>query len=77
MTYFARICSTKKVQANLEASEGLIKYVTNRGKARVIPIGAGQSSSCQIILNLFGYDIFYKYLQYTKNFGQILRYQRY
>ena len=44
---------------NLEVSEVLITYVTNRGKAKVILlIGAGQSSNYQIILELFGYNIF-------------------
>ena len=33
---FSIICSTKKFQANLEVSEVLITYVTNRGKARVM-----------------------------------------
>ena len=52
MTYFAIICSTKKIQAHLEVSEVLITYVTNRGKARVkLNIGAGHSNNCQIILN--------------------------
>ena len=59
MTYFAIICRTKKFQANSEVSEVLITYVTNRGKARVmLHIGAGHNNSCQIILKLFGYDIF-------------------
>ena len=31
MTYFAIICGTKQFQANLEVSEVLITYVTNRG----------------------------------------------
>ena len=59
MTYFAIICSTKKFEANLEVSEVLIAYVTNRGKARaMLHIRAGYSNNCQIILQLFGYDIF-------------------
>ena len=38
MTYFAIIiiCSTKKIQANLEVSEVLITYVRNRRKAKVM-----------------------------------------
>ena len=44
---------------NLEVSEVLITYVTNSGKAEVmLHIGAGQSNNYQIILELFGYDIF-------------------
>ena len=59
MTYFAIICSTKKFQANLEVSEALITYVKNRGKARVmLHIGAGHINNCQIILQLFVYDMF-------------------
>ena len=46
MTYFAIICSAKKIKVNLEASEVLITYVTNRGKAVVmLHIGAGQSDN--------------------------------
>ena len=63
MTYFAIICSAKKFKVNLEVSE-----VTNRGKAEVmLHIGAGQSSNYQIILKLFGYDIFCNNLQCKKN----------
>ena len=55
MTYFAIICSGKKFKVNLEVSEVLISYVTNRGKAEVIlHIEAGQCSNYQIILELFG-----------------------
>ena len=36
MTYFVIICITKKFQVNLEVSEALITYVTNRRKARVV-----------------------------------------
>ena len=44
---------------NLEVSKVLITHVTYRGKARVmLHIGEGESSSHQIILKLFGYDIF-------------------
>ena len=52
---------------NLEVSEVLITYVTNRGKAEVmLHIGAGQSNNCQIILELFGYNIFCNNLQCKK-----------
>ena len=67
MTYFAIICSAKKFKVNLEVSEVLITYVTNRGKAEVmLHIGGGQSSNYQIILELFGYDIFCNNLQFKK-----------
>ena len=67
MTYFAIICSAKKFKVNLQVSEVLITYVTNRGKARVmLHIGAGQSNNHQIILKLFGYDIFCNNLQLKK-----------
>ena len=59
MTYFAMICSRKQFQANLEVSEVLITYVTNRGKARVmLNIGQVIPNNSQIIPKLFGYDIF-------------------
>ena len=78
MTYFVIICSTKKFQANFEVSEVLITCVTNRGKARVmLYIVAGHSNNCQIMLKLFGYDIFYNNVQHKENFKQILRSQRY
>ena len=68
MTYFAKICSAKKFKVNLEVSEVLITYVTNRGKAEVmLHIGASQSNNHQIILELFGYGIFWNNLQRTKN----------
>ena len=52
---------------NLEVSEVLITYVTNRGKADVtLHIGAGQSNNYQIILELFRYDIFWNNLQCRK-----------
>ena len=67
MTYFAIISSVKKFKVNLEVSEVLITYVTNRGKAEVmLHIGAGQSSNYQVILELFGYDIFCNNLQCKK-----------
>ena len=67
MTHFAIICSTKKFKVNLEVSEVLITHVTYRGKARVmLHIGAGQSNNHQIILKLFGYDIFCNNLQWKK-----------
>ena len=59
MTYFAIIFSTKTFHVNLEVSEVLLTYLTKRGKANVmLHIGAGNSKNCQIILKLFGYDIF-------------------
>ena len=67
MTYFAIICSAKKFKVNLEVSEVLITNVTYRGKARVmLHIGADQSNNNQIILKLFGYDIFCNNLQCKK-----------
>ena len=64
MTYFAMICSKKQFQGNLEVSEVLISYVTNRGKARVmLHIGEGHTNNSQIISKLFGYDIFCIHLQ--------------
>ena len=57
----------KKFQANLEVSEVLSTYVTNRGKARVIlHIGAGHSNNHQIIIKLFAYDIFCNNLHHKK-----------
>ena len=68
MTHFAIICSAKTFQVNLEVSKVLFTHVTYRGKARVIlHIGAGQSNNHQIILKLFGYDIFCYNLQLKKN----------
>ena len=59
MTYFAIISSAKKFKVNLEVSEVLITHVTYRGKAWVmLHIGAGQSYNSQIILELFGCEIF-------------------
>ena len=67
MTYFAIIWSKTKFQANLEISEVLITYVTNRGKAGVmLHIGEGHSNNRQIILKLFRYDIFCNNLQDKK-----------
>ena len=57
----------KKIKVNLEVSEVLITYVTNRGKAEVtLHIGAGQSNNHQIILDLFEYDMFCNNLQCKK-----------
>ena len=67
MTYFGIICSAKRFKVNLEVSELLITYVTNRGKAEVmLQIGAGQSSNYQKILKLLGYEIFCNNLQWKK-----------
>ena len=55
---FCNNLQRKKFNVNLEVSEVLITYVTNRGKGEVmLHIGAGQSNNYQIILELFGYDI--------------------
>ena len=68
MTYFAIICSAENFKVNLKVSEVLITYVTKRGKAEVmLHVGAGQSSNYQIILELFGYDIFRNNLQCRKS----------
>ena len=78
MAYFAITCSTKKIQANLEVSEVLITFNSNRGEARVkLHIEAGRRNNCQIILKLFGYDIFCNNLHEKNNFKQIWRYWRY
>ena len=67
MRYFAIICSAKEFKVNLEVSDVLITYVTNRRKGEVmLHIGAGQSNNHQIILELFGYDIFWNNLQWKK-----------
>ena len=72
MTYFSIICSTKQFHANLEVSAVLMTYFTNKGKASVmLQIGAGHNNICQIILKLFGSDIFCSYLQHKNNFKQI------
>ena len=61
----------EKFKVNLEVSEVLITYVTNRGKAEVmLHIGAGQSNNYQIILDLFGNDIFCNNLQCKKIFSE-------
>ena len=58
----------KKFQANLEVSEVLITYVTNKRKARVmVHIGAGHSNNCQIIRQFFAYDIFCNNLEDKKS----------
>ena len=60
------ILPQKKIsKIHFEVSEVLITYDTNRGKARVmLHIVAGHSNNCQILLKLFGYDIFCNNLQY-------------
>ena len=75
----SNILPQKKIfKMHWEVSEVLITYVTNRGKARVmLHIGAGHTNNSQIILKLFGYDIFCNNLQQKNNFKQISRYQRY
>ena len=64
MTYFAIICSTKTISSKFGGIRVLITHVTNRGKARMLHIGAGHSNNCQIILKLFGYHIFCNNLQH-------------
>ena len=67
MTYFAIICSAKKFDVNLEVSEVLITYVTNRGKDELmLHIGAGQSNDYQKKLELIADDIFCNNLQCKK-----------
>ena len=67
MTHFAIICGTKKISSKLDVSEVSITYVTNRGKPSVMShIGTGHSNNCQIVLRLFGYDIFCNSLQHKK-----------
>ena len=67
MTYFAIICSTKTIQSEFGGIRGINHHVTNRGKAEVmLHLGAGQSDNYQIILKLFGYDIFCNNLQCKK-----------
>ena len=62
---FCKNLQLKKFEVNLEVSEVVITYVTYRGKARLmLLIGAGQSNNHQIILKLFGYDIFCNNLQW-------------
>ena len=69
---FCNNLQERKFHANLEVSDVLITYVTNRGKARVmLHIGAGHSNNCQIKLKLFGSDIFSNNLQHKNNFMQI------
>ena len=72
MTHFAISCSTKKFKVNLEVSEVLITHVTYRGKARMmLHIEAAQSNNHQIILKLFGYDIFCNNLQWKKILSEL------
>ena len=69
MRYFAIICTAEKFKVNLEVSEVLITYVTYKLKARaMLHIGAGRSNNHQIILKLFGYDIFCNNFQCKKKF---------
>ena len=71
MTYFAIIYSTKTISSKFGGIRGI-------NQARVmLPIGAGHTNNFQIILKLFGYDIFCNNLQHKNNFKQIWRYQRY
>ena len=40
-------------------------------------LGGGHNNNCQIILKLFGYDIFCNNMQHKNNFKEIWRYKRY
>ena len=61
----------EKFKVNLEVLEVLITHVTYKVKARVmLHIGAGQSNNHQIILKLFGYDIFCNNLHWKKNLSE-------
>ena len=72
MICFAILCNTKKIHANLEVSDALITYVTNREKARVmLHLGAGHSNNHQTILKLFGCDMFSNNLQHKKFQGNL------
>ena len=65
---FCNNLQCEKFKVNLEVSEVLITYVTNRGKTEVmLHIGAGESNNYQIILELFGYHLFCNKLQCKKN----------
>ena len=69
MTYFAIICSTKKIKVNLQVSEVLITHIRNRGKASMtLHIGADHSNNLLIILKLPRYDISCNSLQHKKKF---------
>ena len=50
MTNFAIICSTKRFQANLEVSEVLITYVTNRARV-MVHVATGHSNNNAIFSN--------------------------
>ena len=64
---FCNNLQCKKNLSEFGLSEVLITYVTNRGKAEVmLHIGAGQNTNYQIILELFGYDIFCNNLKRKK-----------
>ena len=43
----------------------------------MLHVGAGHTNNSQIILKLFGFDIFSNNLQHKNNSKQIWRYQRY
>ena len=57
---------------------GINHLCYNKGKARVmLHIGTGHNNNCQIILKLFGYDIFCNNMQHKNNFKEIWRYKKY
>ena len=78
MAYFAIICSTKIISNKFVGIRGINHLCYKEGKTSVmLHIGAGPSNNCQIILKLFGYDIFCNNLQHKNNFKQTWKYQRY
>ena len=65
----------KKNSTKFGGIRGINHFCYKLGKARVmLDIGAGHSNNCQIILKLFGYDIFCNNLKHKNNFRQICRY---
>ena len=78
MTYFAIICSTKTISSKFGGVRGINHLRYTWEEARVmLHVGAANTSNCQIILKLFGYDIFCNNLQHKNNFKQIWSCQRY
>ena len=68
MTYFAIICTAKKLLSEFGGIRGINHLRYRWGKARLmLHIGAGQSNNHQIILKLFRYDIFCNNFQCKKN----------
>ena len=79
MTCFAMICSTNTISSKFRGIRGINHLRSNRGRAKVpvLHIGAGHTNNCQVILKLFGYEIFCNNLQHENNFKQIWRCQSY